>query len=225
MAMHSKISLIAGAALLSASALAQPVAPLQTVEQADANLARVTQEREAAEREFSEQEAICYEKFFVNNCLDKAKEKRRTRLSELRSMEVDANHFKRKHAVEERDRELEVRARKDAETAAAHAANPPVPKTVAPERTRPAPKQTPAERQAQHEARVREREAQDAAEAGARAKKVEQYQQKQVDSKARQEEIAQKKAERAAKRAKRAADAAAKAAADAEKAKQKAAAK
>lgn len=233
MAMQLKLSMIVLAALLAGSAAAQEptqlkqtVPPAETVEQADARLAQVKEERAAAEREFTAQETVCYTKFFVNNCLDKAKEQRRLRLSELRAIEIDASHFKRKHAVDERDRDLEQRARKDAEDAAKNAANPPKPKADPADKARPRPlAKTPAQRQAEHDARVRERAAQEDAKAGERAKKVEQFQAKQAESKERQEEIARKQAERAAKKAKREADAAAKAAADAERARRKAEAK
>ena len=230
MAFQLKISSLVLAALLAGCAAAeqsrqpkQTVPPAETVEQADARLAQVKEERALAENEFATQEAICYKKFFVNNCLDKAKEQRRLRLGELRAIEVDANHFKRKYAVDERDRDLEQRARKDAEDAAKNAANPPRPKADPADKPRPQPlAKTPAQRQAEHDARVRERAAQEAAQAGERARKVEQFQAKQAESKERQEEIARKQAERAAKKARREADAAAKAAADAERAKRNA---
>jgi colicin import membrane protein len=227
MAFQMKISIVVLAALLAGSAAAQglkqTVPPAETVEQADARLAQVKEERAVAEREFAAQEAVCYTKFFVNNCLDKAKEQRRLRLNELRAIEIDANHFKRKYAVDERDRDLEQRARKDADDAAKNAANPPKPKANPADKPRPQPlAKTPAQRQAEHDARARERATQEAAQAGERAKKVEQFQAKQAESKERQEEIARKKAERAAKKAKHEADAAAKAAADAERARRKA---
>lgn len=227
MVFQMKTSIVVLAALLAGSAAAQQlkpnVPPAETVEQADARLAQVKEERALAENAFAAQEAVCYTKFFVNNCLDKAKEQRRLRLNELRAIEIDANHFKRKYAVDERDRDLEQRARKDADDAAKNAANPPRPKADPAAKPRPQPlAKTPAQRQAEHDARTRERAAQEAAGAGERAKKVEQYEAKQAESKARQEEIARKQAERAARKAKREADAAAKAAADAERAKQKA---
>ena len=227
MALQLKTSIVLLAALLAGSAAAQQskqaVPPAETVEQADARLAQVKEERTVAESAFAAQEAVCYKKFFVNNCLDKAKEQRRARLAELRAIEIDANHFKRKFAVDERDRDLDQRARKDADDAARNAANPPAPKADPATRPRPQPQaKTPAQRQAEHDARVRDRAAQESAEVGERAKKVEQYQAKQAESKQRQEEIARRQAERAAKKAKREADAAAKAAADAERAKRKA---
>lgn len=230
MALQLKTSIVVLAALLAGGAAAQQpkqaVVPVTTVEQADARLAQVKEERDATERAYAAGEAVCYTKFFVNNCLDKAKEQRRLRLGELRAIEIDANYFKRKHVVEERDRDLEQRARKDADDAARNAANPPKPRAAAAARPQPKPMlKTPAQRQTEHDARNRDRAAQDAAQAGERAKKVEQYEAKQVESKQRQEEIARKQAERAAKKARHDADAAAKAAADAERAKQKVPAK
>ena len=52
-----------------------------SVEQADARLAQVKKDRDAVEAEFSARESVCYDKFFVNACIDKAKEQRRLRLA------------------------------------------------------------------------------------------------------------------------------------------------
>ncbi|QBE67404.1 hypothetical protein EWM63_20660 [Pseudoduganella lutea] len=212
-----------GGLLLAGGALAQPAAPVQSVEQADAVLAQVAKDRAAAESEYAAGESVCYTKFFVNNCLDKIKEQRRARLAELRTLEIDANYVKRKSAVDLRDRELQDRNQRDAAEEAKRAANPPAPHAAPADKPRPQPAGTlPAQRQAEHAAREQQRAAQDAAEAGERARKVEAFQQKQVDAAERQKRVAEKQAERAAKRAKREADEAAKKAAEAEQAKQKA---
>lgn len=223
MALHSKALTLAAGLLLAGAAQAQAGTPLQSVEQADTLLAQVARDRAAAESDYAASEQVCYSKFFVNNCLDKAKEARRTRLAALRTQEIDANYFKRKQAVEQRDRELDDRNERSARDAASRAANPPAPRVNPADRPRPQPKKTlPAQKQAEHAAREQEHAAQAAAEAGERAKKVEAFQQKQVDAAERQKRVVEKQAEREAKRARRAADEAARKAAEAEKARQKA---
>jgi hypothetical protein len=225
MALHWKVSMWMMGLLVAGNALAQAAAPapVASVEEADARLAQVAKDRAAAEGEYAASEQVCYSKFFVNNCLDKAKELRRARLVELRAIEIDANRFKRKSAVELRDRELEDRNERDAREVASRAANPPAPRTGNADKARAQPLKTlPAQRQAEHAAREQQRAAQSAAQAGERAKKVEEYEKKQVDAAERQQRVADKQADRAAKRAQREADEAAKKAAEAEKAKQKA---
>ncbi len=226
MALHLKATMLMGGLLLAGGVLAQAAGPVRSVEQADAQLAQVAKERAAAESEYAASEQVCYAKFFVNNCLDKAKELRRARLAELRTLEIDANYFKRKHDVELRDRELEDRNQRDAVESASRAANPPAPRVNPADKPRPQPARTlPAQKQAEHASREQQHTAQAAAEAGKRTKKVEEYRQKQAEASERQKRVAEKKADREAKRARREADEAAKKAAEAEKAKQKAQAK
>lgn len=187
------------AALVLGTALAQT----QSVEQADATLAKVEQERARVEAEFADSERDCYSRFFVNACLDKAKEKRHGELTRLRAQEVEANHFKREDSVKRRDAELAERARKDAEEQAARmAAEPKAPKVVADEApiTRPSGPSV-AEREAQHEARVKRQEAEDAANAGKRAANRAAFEQKAADAQRRQAAVARKKEEAEQKRA------------------------
>ena len=226
MALHLKATILMGGLMLAGGVLAQAGTPVQSVEQADAQLARVAQDRAAAENDYAASEQVCYSKFFVNNCLDKAKELRRVRLAELRTLEIDANYFKRKNAVEVRDHELEDRNERDAREEASRIANPPKPRVNPADKPRPQPARTlPTQKQAEHAAREQQRAGKESAEAGERAKKVEAFQQKQIDAAERQKRVADKQAERAAKRARHEADEAAKKAAEAEKAKQKAQAK
>ncbi|WP_426338994.1 hypothetical protein ACN9MZ_21820 [Pseudoduganella sp. S-14] len=172
-----------------------------SVEQADARLAQVKKDREAVEAEFNASEALCYDKFFVNSCIDKAKEQRRLRLAELRAVEVEANYFKRRNAVEARDRELEDRAQKDAAEAAYNAAHPKPPK-VDPA-SKPAPKPAAVsvqQRQAEHDAREQARVAQEASDAPKRAAKAAQFERKKAESEKRQAEVKAKMAEKEEKK-------------------------
>jgi colicin import membrane protein len=173
-----------------------------SVEQADARLLQVKKDREAVEAEFNASEQLCYEKFFVNSCIDKAKEQRRLRLAELRSVEVEARHFKRQNAVEVRDRELEERAQKDRAEAAYHAEHP-KPVKVAPEDK---PLQKPSavsleQRQAEHDARERARAARVAAEAPKRAANATEFEQKKAESEKRQAAVKAKLEEKKRKAA------------------------
>lgn len=176
-------------AVLSAAAQAQNVA---SVEQADAALAKVARDRDAVQAEFAASERACYTKFFVNNCLDKAKEKRRVALAEIRAREVDAEHFKRVDSVARRDADLADRTRKDAEEAATRAAQPP--KEVHAEPKAPTGPRV-AEREAQHEAKLKRQAQQDAANAAKRADNVAAFERKQQEAQRRQEIVARKKAE------------------------------
>jgi hypothetical protein len=223
-------TLRAGAALLAAALLAAcagpdvaprevPPPPVTSVAQADQQLAAVARERAAIEARFAERERVCYDKFFVNKCLDEAKERRRNALAAQRAIEVQAERFKRQAVVEERDRNLAEADRRFKEQEAKLAAEPPKP---APEPA-PAPpprKPTVADRTAQRDARLRAERQQEAADAGKRAQNVRDYEARKAESAERQRKVAERKAEKAAKAAKdakAAEDAKAKAAPDSAK--------
>jgi len=197
--------------------ITDPAVPqTHSVEQADAKLLQVKKDRDVTETEFVEAEKVCYTKFFVNNCLDKAKEKRRARLADIRAVEVEANYFKRRHAVELRDRDLEDRAQKDAAEEAQRLANP-KPQRADPS-DKPAPKPdaiTPEQRQARHDAEEKKRVAKEAAEAPKRAASAAAFERRKAESEKRQAEVAQKKAEKDEKKRKREAAKAEEAAKDA----------
>ncbi len=202
-----------GAAALDEVGVPQVPATL-SVDEADAKLKQVASERAAAEDEFAARELECYDKFFVNNCLDKAKEKRRLILVRLRAVEAEANYFKRAESVRLRDLDLartQESARLDAEQRAA--ALPKPVKVVAPEPAPPKPEgKSLAEREAEHAAKVAKQAAADAAEAPRRAAREAAYAKKQADAVARQKRVAQRLAERQAEAQAKAAKAAAAAA-------------
>jgi hypothetical protein len=195
--------MIAAAALAALAALAAPAqAQTTSVEQANATLAQVAKDRAAVNDEFSASERVCTTRFFVNNCLDKAKEKRRAALAGLRAIEVEAQHFKRADSVAKRDADLAERARKDAEDQAQRAAHvPKEPKVVDDKPPAPPSGRRVADREAEHAARLKREQAQDAADAGKRAANVEAFERKKLESQHRQAEVAKKKAENAAKAA------------------------
>jgi hypothetical protein len=195
--------MIAVAALAALAALAAPAqAQTTSVAQADATLAKVAKDRAAVNDEFAASERVCSGKFFVNNCLDKAKEKRRIELSGLRAIEVEAEHFKRADSVARRDADLAERVRKDAEDQATRAAQVPKEHKLADDKPRKPPSgPSLAESEATHDAKLKREAAQEAADAGKRAANVEAFQKKQAESVRRQAEVARKKQENEAKAA------------------------
>jgi hypothetical protein len=208
----------AGAALALLSACGSPpvvpkepvLPPIVSVAQADQQLAAVARERAAIEARFAERERVCYGKFFVNNCLDEAKERHRSALAAQRALEVQAERYKRQAVVDERDRQMAEAEKRYQEAEARMAAQPPkAPPVVKPE----PPARTPSApgRIAERDARLKAQQQQDAADAGKRAENVRDYEARKADSLERQQRVAQRKADKAAKDAKDAQEAAAKA--------------
>jgi len=203
------LPIVALAALLSACASHDvvphevPPPPVTSVAQADQYLAAVARERAAIEARFAERERVCYDKFFVNNCLDEAKERRRNALAAQRAIEVQAERFKRQAVVDERDRNLAEADRRFREQEAKLATEPPKPPPE-PAPVPPPRKPTVPDRMAQRDARLRAQQQKDAAEAGKRAQKVHDYEARKAQSEERQRKVAERKAEKAAKEAKEA---------------------
>ncbi|MRX07483.1 hypothetical protein GJ697_06525 [Pseudoduganella sp. FT25W] len=192
-------AIITVAAMLAATLAAAQAQNVQTVAQADAALVKVAQDRAVINDEYAASERECSTKFFVNNCLDKAKEKRRVALADARTREVDAQHFKRADSVARRDADLAERARKDADEAELRAAQPPKPAKTEHEEPKPASGVRVVDREAQHDAKVQRQEREDAANAAKRAANVEAFERKKAESVHRQAEVARKKAENDAK--------------------------
>ena len=175
------------------------VAKSTSVDQANRKLEQVAIARAAIEAEFAASEQVCYAKFFVNNCLDTAKEKRRGLLAYQNAVEDEAEYFGRKATVDERDREV-AKAVKDFEAAEARAAAlPPPPPRPDVNSMPPAPKASLVSRSAKRDAKQAERAAQELADAPKRAAKARQFEQRKLDVEKRQREVAEKMAEKAAK--------------------------
>lgn len=174
------------------------VAPTTSVEQADARLADVKERRSVVEAQFAVSERVCYTRFFVNHCLDQAKEIRRGALVDLRAVEIEASHYKRAESVERRDKALAEDNRKAEEELAARMAKPeaeakPAPPAATPKK--PA-AQTLAQRQAQHDAKVRQQQAVEAAGASKRTAREAAYVKRQEDAAKRQQKVVEKQAEK-----------------------------
>jgi hypothetical protein len=180
-----------------------PPPPVTSVAQADQQLAAVARERAGIEARYAERERVCYDKFFVNRCLDEAKERRRSALAAQRAIEVQAERFKRQAVVDERDRKLAEAEKKYREEEAALATQPPQPGRSVEEAPPPRAPTVPG-RVAERDAKLKAAQAREAAEAPKRAKNVRDFERRKAESEERQRDVARKKAERAAKLAKKA---------------------
>lgn len=186
---------LVAAAALTATAQEFGVSAIHSPAEADARLIEVAQERAGVDARFADNEQLCYTKFFVNDCLSQAREKRRAALAALRAREIEANHFKRAYSVAQRDQALAEQQKNEAIRGQKKA--PPVPVKVQVER---APGKASAQRQAEHDAKVDGRRAQDAFDAGKRAANTVAFEKKQRESAERQRDVAARQAAKQAEK-------------------------
>ena len=183
------LAVLAGCAANKPQQPEAPVPQTHSVPEADRKLAQAAKDRAQAEALFAASEQQCYARFMVNNCLDKAREKRRATLADLRAIEIEADHFKRQARVDERDREIaKAEAQFQAEQARMAAEPPPAP-VVAP----PRPARVPHDRAGEQAVKMKNLEAQEKAGAAKRAANVEAFEKRKRASEQRQKEIAEKK--------------------------------
>ncbi|RDK11058.1 hypothetical protein [Cupriavidus lacunae] len=133
---------------------------------------------------FAAAERECYGKFFVNHCIDKAKEAQREELLVLRKRELEVGEAERAHRAAERDREQALRR------AEFEASQP----------QRAASEQTSREAFEKKQQEQQLRDAQRQGEAPQRAANTQAYEKKQSDYDARMQEAQQKGAEQARQR-------------------------
>lgn len=81
----------------------------QGADDSSAQLARIAQERQAAEETYSRESLVCRERFDVNRCVDAAKAKRRERLADLKRQETSLNDAQRMKRGAEQQQKLESR--------------------------------------------------------------------------------------------------------------------
>ena len=174
--------------------IAPVVAPTKSVEEAARRLEAVKAARLRIEAEYAASEQICYAKFFVNNCLDAAKEKRRGELAQQNAVEVEAEYFQRKARVDQRDRDVAQAVKEFEASEAVRAAQPAQEPRAEPKPVEKAPKPTLAARKASQEARVAKKAAEDQAEAPKRAAKARELEERKKESEQRQREVDQRKA-------------------------------
>ncbi|MFL6676598.1 MAG: hypothetical protein ACJ8LG_25325 [Massilia sp.] len=175
--------------------------PTRSVQQADQRLAAVAAERAAIESRYAGRERACYDKFFVNHCLDQAKERRRNALAAQRAIEVEAERFKRQAIVDERDRAMATADEQYKAQEAQLATEQPAPRRGVTETPPPRPAPV-ASRLARQKARTRAAEARDQADAAKRAASVAAFNKRKADSEERQRAVAERKAAKEAKAAK-----------------------
>lgn len=190
-----------GTELLAIPAAA-PVPSFTSVTEAEQALDQAKSDRTKLEAEFAQRERVCHERFFVNRCLDEAKERRRAGMGIVRAIEVEAERYKRETAANDHDREL---ARVEAQLAieeasrAAEATPPRAPETDEP----PKPSGKPlSQRLAEKAAREAALAKKDAASAARRAKAVADREARRAASERRQKAVEEKKRERAEKESK-----------------------
>ena len=183
---------------------------IRSLQQADQILQQVAQQRQQIEGVYLLQQNACYERFFVSSCLGQAEEQHRLALERIRKPEIDANVYKRRAKVDERDRNLEeqrvqdeqdrqqrlqqqrAREAETAEKMQRHARD--AHEAAAREEQHAGA----AERRvAEHQAREQQRAAQQAADAEQRRKNIDAFNKKRDDALQRQHEVARKKVEKA----------------------------
>lgn len=185
-----------------------PAGSIDSVEKAQQVLQETANQRAAIERQYTAEEAECAQKFFVNACADAAKERRRSALKQVRPIEIEADTFQRKARVIERDKALADRAAQEeqekperlkqqqeneaaaAQRAASKAAE------AKPERA-----PVPDKRSAQHDAKVRQLQAEEVANAQKRAENIANYNAKVKEAQEHQREVAARKREKENERA------------------------
>jgi hypothetical protein len=183
-----------------------PPTPSTSPEQAEQRLAAVALERAAIEARFAEREVVCYDKFFVNRCLDEAREVRRAALVTQRAIEIEASRYLRRLKVEERDKAIAEADAAYAQEEAKLAAEPPPVKEPASTALPPPRTKAGEPRVVRSQQRAQERAADAEKEAAERAANVAAYEERRRKSEERQKEVARRVAEREAKAAQRAAD-------------------
>lgn len=193
---------------------------ITSTEIADQALEDVKRQRAGVGAKFAEDEAICYEKFFVTSCMDAAKDRRREALKQLSTIEVEANAYNRRARVEQKDQALRERQAKQEAKAAERQDNqtpgrgteaPASPQDIADlEKRSRQMTDTPAaapsknyntERAAQHKEELAQDRAKEIAEAKKREENIKAYERKQQRSLERQREIAARKEEKERERA------------------------
>jgi colicin import membrane protein len=174
-----------------------PAGSITTVEISERALADVARDRVAVEAGFAANERACYSRFFVSSCLENAKERRRSALERLRNIENEANLYERKARVEERDKALAEKRVSDEAADEQHQRNaearPARAKPVVPPK---APVVDEVDRVARHEQKMKQLQAEEAANAQKRAENIGAYQKKVEEAQVHQKEVERKKAEK-----------------------------
>jgi len=187
-----------------------PLDTLNSVETANRALTDVANAKAEVEARDLEQRRACYAKFFVNHCLDAAKEQRRLAMKTIRPVDITANSFLRKDRADERDKALEVHNAGQPAEAAQKAQDQKEKELSNADKVKQGAakeKEVAAntrkhlgeadKRVADHNAKVKKVQQDEAAKASQRAANVAAFEKKAQDSAARQKEVAANKAAKA----------------------------
>lgn len=171
--------------------------PSKSLAEAERKLSDATAKRAAIEAEFAASEQVCYSKFFVNSCLDNAREKRRESLAMVRAIEVEAELFQRREKANARDRALAEALKEDEADAVQRAASPRPVREEAPAQA-PKPISQRVNREAANAAKLKQIAEKEKVEEGKRAENVARFEKKREESVRREAERAKRQAEREA---------------------------
>lgn len=186
-----------------------PAGSIKSDEAAQKALDEARQDRQAASVRYVVDQRACYRKFLVNSCLEEAKERKRLADKNIKQVEVEANTYQRQATVDERDRtlaeqrvsdeqdaarRLEEQKQKEADSARkvqeSNAKNREVQQRIDQN------KDVPADyRIREHEAKMRQQQAEDAANAPERAANAAAREQRIKDAEAHRLEVERKKAD------------------------------
>lgn len=163
-----------------------------------------------AEYRYREAEYKCYDKFFVNACIDSARDKRHTELKAIRVKELALDDAERRARAQAREQRMAGKRAQDAaeapareaeqkQNAADYAAKQAEHQRRVTERTGEAPQraanaQAYGQKQAEHQQKLDEARAAAQQNAAERAQNVKKYEQKQKDAAAREKQLEERRA-------------------------------
>ena len=191
-----------------------PSGSIRSVAEADAALAAAAKERTEIAARYAAEEQACHPKFFTTSCIDQAKERRRKAEASIRPVEIEANTFKRQARLDHREKALAERLEKE-ERQRQERANKgqsperkarqldmqlPPPESATAESVQETQSNAPSDRSAKHEAKLKQKQAEDAANAEQRAENIANYEKKKQEALERQQKVAERKAEKERKR-------------------------
>lgn len=189
-------------------AIRYPAGSISTNDNADQALADAALERTAVEQRYASEQRECYSRFFATACMEDAKERRRKALAEVRAVEVEANEFKRKARLTERDRALAERLAgsdakrienekrmRETESNSSQKQEDSVPSTTAAQTSSHSSMNT-SQRVVRQEAKMRRIRAEESAKAAKRAENVTAYEKKQREAREHQKAVEKRKADK-----------------------------
>lgn len=155
-------------------ALDYPIGSMTSTKIADQALQRAADVNAAIDARFTQEQQACYSRFFASACVADAKERKRVASNQVKRVKNEAEEFKRRERVVEHDKAEQQRITSE-KTAADNA--PPL-----------------RNRMAEHDAKLKQIEAQQIADGPKRESNVAAYEKKVHDAELRMKEALEKKA-------------------------------